>query len=102
MGEAFDGPGWQETGMRMCMATPPRRSDPLPTIAQRMARPCYWCDHGVLLSIRSTTLDADAFDRLAEPLRMQLREPAPAAPAISVPSPAASSQATSPGAHAQS
>ena len=57
-------------------------------------------DHGVLLSIRSTVLDAGAFDRLAEPLRLQLREPAAAA--TSVPSPAASSQATSPGAHAQS
>lgn len=58
-------------------------------------------DHGVLLSIRSTTLDAGAFDRLAEPLRLQLREPAAAATATSASSLAASSQAASPGAHAQ-
>ena len=59
-------------------------------------------DHGVLLSIRSTALDAGAFDRLAEPLRLQLREPATATSVTSAPSPAASSQATFPGARAQS
>jgi hypothetical protein len=58
-------------------------------------------DHGVLLSIRSTALDAGAFDRLAEPLRLQLRAPAETTPAISMSSPAAANQATSPGAHAQ-